>query len=156
MIRKPYPTYIASGEGSWLTDVDGRRIADFWFNAASLLLGHCDPRVTAAVQKQLSLGTAFFGPGTAEIELARELCARLPSAERVRFTNSGSEAVALAVRVARAATNRPILAKFEGSYHGTFDDVMWSMSPALADAGPPIAPRPPRRRPVCRLLLTAR
>ena len=92
--------------------------------------------MTAAVQRQIALATAFYGPGAAEIDLAREIGARLPSVERVRFTNSGSEAVALAVRIARAATGRPIVAKFEGSYHGTYDDVLWSMAPALVDAGP--------------------
>ena len=136
VLRKPYPTYLASGDGAWLTTSTAAGSPIFAYNATSLLLGHGDPRITAAVHAQLARATAFFGPSTAEIALARELVRRLPSAERVRFTNSGSEAVALAVRLARAATGRALIAKFEGSYHGTYDEVLWSMSPALADAGP--------------------
>lgn len=142
LLRKPYSPYAVSGQGGWLTDVDGRRIVDLWFNATSLPLGHGHPLVLAAAAEQLSRGTAFFASTVAELEVAQELQGRLPSAERVRFTNSGSEAVMLAVRIARAFTGRSILAKFEGSYHGSYDDVSWSLAPMERDAGPVDRPVP--------------
>ena len=103
-------------------------------------LGHADPRVVRAVQGCAERGTCFYAPTGLEIDLARRICERLPSAERVRFANSGTEAVMLAIRLARAFTGRPIVAKFEGSYHGSYDDVQWSVS--TPGAGPADAPEP--------------
>ncbi|MCC7272073.1 MAG: aspartate aminotransferase family protein [Alphaproteobacteria bacterium] len=134
-LRKPYPTFIDHGEGSYLFDVDGRRISDFWFNATSLVLGNAHPAVVEAVGTQLGKGTAFAAPGRLEMELAGEIIRRLPSAEKVRFTNSGSEAVMLALRLARAFTGRDMIAKFEGSYHGSYDDVAWSVGGPAAKLG---------------------
>jgi glutamate-1-semialdehyde 2,1-aminomutase len=128
VMRRPHPTYIRRGDGGHLVDADGRTIVDLWFNATSLPLGHADPRVVRAARAALEGGSAFFAPTGAESDLAREICARLPSADRVRFTNSGTEAVMLAVRMSRAYTGRAIVAKFEGSYHGAYDDVQWSVS----------------------------
>jgi len=142
LLRKPYAPYAVSGQGGWLTDVDGRQIIDLWFNATSLPLGHCHPLVLAAAADQMARGTAFFASTEVEVDVARELQTRLPSAARVRFTNSGSEAVMLAVRIARAFTGRTTLAKFEGSYHGSYDDVSWSLAPLEADAGPIERPVP--------------
>lgn len=141
VMRRPYPAYLVSGAGSQVTDADDNQLTDYWFNATSLPLGHCHPAVLSAVERQIKKGTAFFGPGTAEAGLAEELLDRLPSAERVRFTNSGSEAVMIAVRLARGFTRRPIIAKFEGSYHGSYDDVAWSVGPKLSDSGPRHAPK---------------
>ncbi len=138
--RHPYPTYIRSGEGGRLVDADDRRLVDLWFNATTLPLGHADPRVVEAVGACLARGTCFYAPTGLETQLAREICRRLPSAERVRFTNSGTEAVMLAVRLARAFTGRPLVAKFEGSYHGSYDDVSWSVS--TPGTGPADAPEP--------------
>ena len=135
LMRRPYPSFIERGEGSHLFDADGRRLIDFWFNATSLPLGYCHPAVTEVVKRQVDRGTAFFAPGRGEIELARELLRRLPSAELVRFTNSGSEAVMLALRLARGATGRNIVGKFEGSYHGSYDDVSWSVGPPAGSVG---------------------
>jgi len=140
VIRRPHPTYIRRGEGGHLVDADGRTIVDLWFNATSLPLGHADPRVARAAREAIDGGTAFFAPTGLETDLAREICARLPSAERVRFTNSGTEAVMLAARVARAFTGRALIAKFEGSYHGAYDDVQWSVS--TPGMGSPEAPAP--------------
>lgn len=138
VLRRPHPTYIRRGEGGYLIDADGRRLVDLWFNATSLPLGHADPRIVQAVHASVERGTAFYAPTGLETDLAREICARLPSAERVRFTNSGSEAVMLAVRLARAFTGRPLVAKFEGSYHGSYDDVAWSVStPGVGSAEAP-------------------
>jgi len=138
--RWPYASYIESGEGSHLLDADGRRLVDFWFNATSLPLGHCHPAVSAAATAQLAKGTAFFAPSRGAVELGQEIASRLPSVEKVRFTNSGSEAVMLALRLARACTGRAIVAKFEGSYHGTYDDVSWSVGPPAAKLGPAARP----------------
>jgi glutamate-1-semialdehyde 2,1-aminomutase len=140
VMRRPYAPYIASGAGATLIDRDGREITDMWFNATSLPLGHADGRVVAAVDAQLKLGSAYFAPTESEIELADVICDRLPSAERVRFANSGSEAVMFAVRFARAFTGRDLVIKFEGSYHGSYDDVYWSVSPPGDRSGAPDRP----------------
>jgi glutamate-1-semialdehyde 2,1-aminomutase len=140
-IREPYAPFVASGNASTIIDADGRTIVDFWFNATSLPLGHAHPTVVAALQAQAARGTAYFGPTEHELLLAELLQQRLPSAERVRFTNSGSEAVMMAVRFARAARNRSLILKFEGSYHGSYDDVSWSVSPKMQSAGEARAPK---------------
>ena len=142
VIRSPYAPFFASGKGALLTDRDGRRITDFWFNATSLPLGHADDRVVAAVGKQLGLGSAFFGMTEHEIELAEILTARIPSAERIRFANSGSEAVMMALRIARGFTGRTLVVKFEGAYHGTYDDVQWSVGPSAKLFGNARRPTP--------------
>lgn len=140
VMRRPYPTYIQSGYGGHLVDADDRPLVDLWFNATTLPLGHTDPRVVKAVGACVARGASFYAPTGLEIDLAREICRRVPSAERVRFTNSGTEAVMLAVRLARAFTGRPLVAKFEGSYHGSYDDVSWSVS--TPGTGPADAPEP--------------
>ncbi len=140
VVRRPHSTYIRRGDGGHLVDADGRTIVDLWFNATSLPLGHADPRVVRAARAALEGGSAFFAPTGLETDLAREICARLPSAERVRFTNSGTEAVMLAARLARAFTGRTLVAKFEGSYHGAYDDMQWSVStPGMGSAEAPAA-----------------
>jgi glutamate-1-semialdehyde 2,1-aminomutase len=138
----PYPCYVKSAEGSRLTDVDDREIIDFCFNATALAIGHAHPHVVQAVTAQLPKGSAVFAPTEVELHLAREICARLPSAERVFFVNSGGEAVMMALRLARAFTGRPLIAKFEGSFHGNYDDVLWSVSPGRDVTGPAHAPTP--------------
>jgi glutamate-1-semialdehyde 2,1-aminomutase len=120
----PYPPYIAAGEGITIRDVDGNVYRDFLGNYTSLILGHAHPAVVAAVVAQVRRGAAFGAPTEIEIELAEELRRRLPSLELVRFTNSGTEATMFAIRAARAFTGRPLIAKFEASYHGTHDAVM--------------------------------
>ena len=142
VLRQPYAPFLSRGEGGWVTDADGRRITDLWFNASSLPLGHGDPGVLAAVREQLSRGTAFFAPTERDVEFARLLCQRLASAERVRFTNSGTEAVMVAIQIARGLTGREGIAKFEGSYHGTYDDVFWSVATGSPDIGPVDRPVP--------------
>jgi glutamate-1-semialdehyde 2,1-aminomutase len=140
VMRRPHPTYIRRGDGGHLIDADGRTLVDLWFNATSLPLGHADPRVVRAACAAIESGSAFFAPTGAEADLAREICSRLASADRVRFTNSGTEAVMLALRLARAYTGRALVAKFEGSYHGAYDDVQWSVS--TPGMGSPETPSP--------------
>ncbi len=117
----PYPPYIAAGEGIRIRDVDGNVCRDFLGNYTALILGHAHPSVVAAVEDQVRRGSAFGAPTEVEVELAEELCRRLPSVERVRFTSSGTEATMFAIRAARAFTGRELVARFERHYHGTHD-----------------------------------
>lgn len=140
IIRAPYPSFVVEGAGTQLTDADGRKLTDLWFNATSLPLGHAHPAVVEAITRQAAKGTAYFAPTEHELALAELLEARIPSFERLRFANSGSEAVMMAIRLARAHRNRKLIVKFEGSYHGSYDDVAWSVAPPLDKAGASAAP----------------
>ncbi len=132
----PYPVYVASGRGCRVTDVEGEVRLDFLNNFTSLILGHADPDVTAAVQARVALGTAFAAPTEQDVLLAEELVARVPGLEQVRFCNSGSEAVMLAVKAARAFTGRSRIAKIEGAYHGLYDYAQVSEGAAPETWGP--------------------
>lgn len=124
----PHPIYAARGRGCRLVDVDGVERLDFLNNFTAMLHGYADPDVNAAIIDQLQLGTAWSEPGEAEFQLAGLLAARVPSLERLRFANSGTEAVMLAVKLAREFTGRARLAKFEGHYHGYYDYVQVSVA----------------------------
>jgi glutamate-1-semialdehyde 2,1-aminomutase len=117
----PYPPYAASGEGCWVIDVEGDRRLDCLNNYTALIHGHAHPTVVGAAARRLGMGSSFPLPTPEEVDLAALLCDRLPSAEHVRFTNSGSEAVMMALKGARAYTGRPRIAKIEGAYHGSYD-----------------------------------
>jgi glutamate-1-semialdehyde 2,1-aminomutase len=120
----PYPPYVAYGQGLRIHDVDGNIYRDLLGNYTSLILGHAHPAVVAAVEAPIRRGSAFGAPTETEVELAEELRRRIPSLERLRFTNSGTEATMFAIRAARAFTGRTLVARFEGAYHGTHDAVM--------------------------------
>ena len=140
---KPYPPFMASGSGSRLTDVDGHEYVDYLLGLGPMILGHRHPAVTAAVTRAVSeLGTCFGLPYELEIEAARKVCEAVPGVEQVRFSNSGSEVVGTALRLARAHTGRRLVVRFEGHYHGWQDTIYWSnhVDPALA--GPASMPRP--------------
>jgi glutamate-1-semialdehyde 2,1-aminomutase len=137
----PYPIYAASGSGCRVTDVDGDERIDFLNNYTSLILGHADPRVTSCVQQRVARGTAFTMPAPEDVELAELLAARVPYVDQIRFCNSGSEAVMLAIKAARAFTGRHKIAKFEGAYHGIYDYVEVSEGPAADEWGEAQAPR---------------
>jgi glutamate-1-semialdehyde 2,1-aminomutase len=126
---QPHPLYARDGRGCIVTDVDGNQYLDFYNNASALIHGHAHADVVAAIEGQARRGTAFSLPVEQQIELARLICARIPSADQVRFVNSGSEAVMLAIRAARALTDRPKVVKFEGLYHGSADAVEVSLEP---------------------------
>jgi len=117
----PYPIYGRSGNGCRITDVEGEERVDFLNNYTSLILGHAHPQVTQAVQRRAALGSAFTMPTPEEVELAELIAARVAYVEQIRFCNSGSEAVMLAIKAARAFTGRAKIAKFEGAYHGIYD-----------------------------------
>lgn len=138
----PYPLYAAQGRGCRLVDVDGIERIDCVNNWSSLIHGHCNPDIVAAVQAQASRLMAAGMPTEAEIELAELLVERLPGVDRVRFSNSGSEGVLFAVRAARAFTGRVRIAKVEGAYHGNIDAVEVSVAPSSASWGAPHAPAP--------------
>jgi glutamate-1-semialdehyde 2,1-aminomutase len=124
----PHPPYAVRGEGAVVVDADGQERLDVVNNYTSLMHGHADPDINAAVIEQLQHGTAFGMPTEHEIALAELLTSRVPSVEQIRFTNSGSEAVMMAVKAARAYTGRPKIAKFEGCYHGSYDFVEVSLA----------------------------
>ncbi len=129
----PYPPYAACGSGLVVRDVDDNTYRDFLGNYTSLILGHAHPAVVAAVEAQVRRGSAFAAPTETEVELAEELRRRVPSIEHLRFTSSGTEATMFAIRAARAFTGRPLIAKFDHSYHGTHDLVM-AGTPGVPDA----------------------
>jgi glutamate-1-semialdehyde 2,1-aminomutase len=124
----PYPPYAAEGQGCWLVDADGDRRLDLLNNYTSLIHGHAHPAVTAAASARLARGSAFPLPTPEEVELASLLVERLPAVDQVRFTNSGSEAVMMAIKGARGFTGRWKIAKFEGAYHGSYDYAEVSLS----------------------------
>ena len=117
----PYPIYLSRGEGAYVHDVDGNPYFDLTNNFASLIHGHAHPRIVAAVTERVTLGTCFTLPTPADVELAELLLQRLEGADKIRFLNSGTEAVMMAIRAARAYTGRPMIAKVEGAYHGMYD-----------------------------------
>ena len=133
----PFPFYVERGEGCAIYDLDGNRRLDFYNNATSLILGHCNPQVTAAVMAQATRGSAFANPTGPEMELATLLTSIIPSVQRLRFTNSGTEGVMLAIRAARAYTGKPKIAKIEGGYHGTSDHVSISVTSQGGSAADP-------------------
>jgi glutamate-1-semialdehyde 2,1-aminomutase len=127
----PYPAVLARGEGCRVVDLDGNRLLDFTGNHSALIHGYGAPRVIEAIRRQVERGTCFAGPTEVQLHYARHLVERVPSLERVRFTNSGTEAVMMAVRGARRFTGRPKVAVLVGGYHGTSEIVMGSDHPEL-------------------------
>jgi glutamate-1-semialdehyde 2,1-aminomutase len=138
--RFPYPAYAVRGLGCEVIDADGEKRIDFLNNFTSLILGHADPIVTTAVEQRIRQGTAFAMPTEVEVELAELLVDRVPSIDQIRFCNSGSEAMMMAIKAARAWTGRSKIAKFEGAFHGTYDYALVSDSPGPDSWGEPEAP----------------
>jgi glutamate-1-semialdehyde 2,1-aminomutase len=139
----PYPPFITEGSGSRMRDADGNEYIDYLLGLGPMILGHRHPVVTKAVADAITdYGTCFGLPYELEIEAAEKVVDAVPGIEQVRFTNSGSEAVGTAVRLARASTGRRLVVRFEGHYHGWQDVVYWSnhVDPRLA--GPADSPRP--------------
>lgn len=129
VFMKPYPIYAARGEGCRVWDVDGNEFIDCINNFTSLIHGHAHPILVETAARQLALGSAFGLPTESEIELAELLASRLPGVDQVRFTNSGTEAVMMTLKAARAFTGRPKIAKCEGAYHGSYDYAEVSLDP---------------------------
>ena len=133
--RQPTPIYAAEGEGAWLTDIDGNRYLDLNNNYTTLIHGHAFRPMIEAVERQLRSGTCFANPTEYEVSHAELLCDRVPSIERVRYVNTGTEALMFAVKAARAITGRTKIAKFEGAYHGGYDWVEISEDSSPANWG---------------------
>ena len=146
VLRQPHPAYVAYGSGCHVTDIEGVKRIDFANNMAALIHGHAHPAIVAAATEQLRRGTAFTLATEAEVLHAEQMCSRNSGFERIRFVNSGTEAVMGCLKAARAYTGRPKLAKVEGAYHGLYDyaEVSQTASPATwgdidAPASVPVA-----------------
>ncbi|HEX2240589.1 MAG TPA: aspartate aminotransferase family protein [Actinomycetota bacterium] len=131
----PYPIYLKAGRGSQVVDVDDNSYIDFHNGFGAMAVGHAHPVIRRAIEKAAATGTHFAATTEVAIALAEELKRRF-GLEKVRFTNSGTEATMDAVRLARAASGRDVLLKIEGSYHGHHDAVMYSIVPSLDSGGP--------------------
>ena len=118
---RPHPPYFVRGEGPYIWDVDGNRRLDLNNNSTALVHGHAHPDIVAAVRSQARSGTAWGGHNPIEVDWAQLICERVPSIERVRFANSGTEANMHMLKVARAFTGRDLVLKLDGAYHGTYD-----------------------------------
>jgi glutamate-1-semialdehyde 2,1-aminomutase len=134
------PIFIERGEGCELIDVDGNRYLDWVGSWGPLILGHADPDVIAALADAAKRGTSYGAATAAEVELAEEVAARVPSVEMVRMTSSGTEAAMTAVRLARAVTGREQVVKFAGAYHGHSDGLLADAGSGLATLGIPASP----------------
>lgn len=121
IFRKPHPFYAEQGEGCYVTDIEGVTRIDFANNMASLIHGHAYPSVVNAVSAQLAKGTCFTMATQVEVDYAQYLCERVPSFDKIRFVNSGTEAVMAMLKASRAYTGKPKVAKVEGAYHGAYD-----------------------------------
>jgi len=137
------PVFFQRGEGAWLTDVDGNRYVDFVGSWGPLILGHCHPAVVEAVTAAARSGASYGAPHPGEVELAELVRAAMPSVEKVRMVSSGTEATAAAVRLARGATGRDCLLKFEGCYHGAADSFLVKAGSGVETLGLPDSPGVP-------------
>lgn len=137
---KPHPLVFTSAQGSSLIDADGNQFIDYVLGMGPMILGHSPQEVIEAAKKQLDISLLVAGQTPLEYEAAKLLTQMVPSAQRVRFASSGSEAVQVAFRVSRAATGRWKMIKFEGHYHGWFDNVLVSVSPDISLAGDELSP----------------
>ena len=134
------PIFIERGEGCELVDVDGKRYLDWVGSWGPLILGHADPAVVSAVIEAAKRGTSYGAATASEVALAEEIVARVPAAEMVRMTSSGTEAAMSAVRLARAVTGREVVVKFAGAYHGHSDGLLAAAGSGLATLGVPDSP----------------
>jgi len=137
---RPYPVYARSGERCYVTDEDGVRRMDCINNMSALIHGHGFAPVVDAVTRQCNTLLSAGMPTALEVDLAKLVTERVESVERIRFCTSGSEAIMIALRAARAITGRSKIAKAEGAYHGSYDAVEYSLLPDLEAAGPATAP----------------
>jgi glutamate-1-semialdehyde 2,1-aminomutase len=140
VLRKPHPAYAAHASGCRVTDIEGVERIDFANNMASLIHGHADPDIVAAVTEQMQRGSAFTLATEVEVEYAEHLCGRSKSLEQLRFVNSGTEAVMSMLKAARAFTGRPKIAKVEGAYHGLYDFAEVSQTANPSNWGSPQSP----------------
>jgi glutamate-1-semialdehyde 2,1-aminomutase len=131
----PFPLYVVDGDGTILTDADGNKRTDMVNNMTTLILGHRPAEVTAALTEQVNHGVSFPAPNPLVVRWAELMCERVPSLDKVRFVNTGTEATLNAIRAARAFTGKQKLVKCEGAYHGNHDAIQISVAPPLDQAG---------------------
>lgn len=134
------PLFFARGEGAYLFDLDGNRYIDYIGSWGPMILGHCHPQVTAALHAVVDRGTSFGAPTEAESELAQLIIDAVPSVEKVRLVNSGTEATMSAIRLARGFTKRDVIVKFAGNYHGHVDSLLVAAGSAAATLAVPNSP----------------
>ncbi len=137
------PPFFASARGPYLVDLDGNRYLDMVLAYGPLILGHLPEAVVAALRGQLTRAEALGGPSELEVELAEEVARRMPAVEMLRLTSSGTEAAMGAVRLARAATGRDLILKFDGCYHGHADSLLAAAGSGLATLAIPGSPGVP-------------
>ena len=138
----PFPLFFDHARGAHIWDADGNEYIDYMLGQGPLILGHSNPAVLEEVVAELSKGQLYAGQHRLEIEVAELIVNLLPGVEQVRFANSGSEAVQCAIRLARAATGRRKIVKFEGHYHGWMDNILVSVLPSQESAGDGRRPTP--------------
>ncbi len=129
------PYFVASGEGPYVTDVEGKTYIDFVQSYGPGILGHAHPKVIEAITKAASAGTSYGAPTLGEVELAEEIARRIPGMEMMRMTSSGTEAAMSAIRLARGATGRNTIIKFAGCYHGHTDSLLVAGGSGVANQG---------------------
>ena len=125
----PFPIYVERAQGARKWTIEGHELIDYWMGHGALLLGHNASTVVEAVQAQLARGTHYGASHELEVEWAEAVCRLHPGVERVRFTNSGTEATLMALRLARAFTGRPRVIKFQGHFHGWHDYLAYGVTP---------------------------
>ena len=134
------PLFIERGEGAYLYDLDGNRYIDYIGSWGPMILGHAHPRVVAALRETIERGTSFGAPTEAESELAQRIIEAVPSIEKVRLVNSGTEATMSAIRLARGFTGREVIVKFAGNYHGHVDSLLVAAGSSAATLAVPNSP----------------
>lgn len=139
---EPFPLFYECGRGSRVWDVDGNEYIDYVLGRGPLLFGHSPDRIIDAMERQFRKGIMYAGQSELEVLAAERICQLSPCAEMVRFSSTGSEAVHSALRLARAATGRPLVLRFEGHYHGWFDNIAWNYAATPEEAGPRDSPSP--------------
>jgi glutamate-1-semialdehyde 2,1-aminomutase len=137
------PLFVAEASGCMITDVDGNQFIDFVGSWGPMILGHAHPEVVEAIRRTAAQGTSFGAPSPLEVELAAQVCDAVPSLEKVRFVNSGTEATMSAVRLARGYTGRKIVVKFDGCYHGHADSFLVQAGSGVLTLGIPGSPGVP-------------
>lgn len=139
--KAPVPLFFEDGKGSRLTDVDGNEYIDYQLAWGPMILGYGHPGLVEVLRRQVEKPLSYGAQHELEIAVAEKIQGMVPCAERLAFTSSGSEAVQLVHRLARAYTDRPLILKFEGHYHGWMDSALHSYKPQAADVGPLEEPR---------------
>ena len=137
---KPFPLTFTHAKDAHIWDVDGNEYIDYMMGQGPMILGHTPAPVIEAIRKQLDKGLVYAGQTEDEIVAAELMCEHIPCAEKVRFSTTGSEAVHSAIRLARAVTNRKIILRFEGHYHGWLDTIAWNSVVPGVDFGPKESP----------------